>query len=258
MNVTELAGGLCGDLVRSVAQRGTRSFIVTNFRYPDGDSVNLYLESKGASEWLTDLGTTIFKYGTNGLELSDSRRQFIQAICNTYGLELEKTVFRKRLTVDRPGLDCLSFCEALSRISTLEYQKESRHKGSFFEQVDNLLKHRVEAVRKIERRWTDPLIDPNQSFPVDYRMNGTGTPRNLFYVATADKSNLVSAVCNFFKIKGVYVPTMSVIDPDLNLGKHHMDRLQLASTHLRFGVVGSEDAIVEFASERTEWCDDIS
>lgn len=249
MNTTDLAARLCGDMVRAVVHRGIRSYIITHFHYPDGESLNLYLESKGEAVWVSDLGTTIYKCHVGGLELNDSRRQFIQSICNTYDLEMEKNILRKRLVDTTLGTDCMVFCEALSRISTLEYQREPRPRPYLAEQIDGLLKRKVEPKRAIERKWTNKLIDPQESFPVDYRLNGTGKPRHIFQVASADKSNLVSAVCNFFKAKDVYVPTLSIVDPDLELGEHHLDRLQLASTHIRFGVSGNEDAIVKFALE---------
>jgi len=249
MNATDLATRLCKDMVRAVAQRGTRAYIITAFTYPDGESVNLYVENKDSGSWLSDLGTTFFKFNTGGLNLTSPRHQFIQAICNTYGVEIERATLRKQLRSDSATSDCLAFCEALSRISTLEYQRESRSRSNFPELVDGLLKRKVEPARPIDRGWTNPTIDLHKSFPVDYRINGVGEPRHLFHVASAEKSTLVSAVCNFFKAKNAYVPTMSVIDPDLNLGEHHLDRLQLASTQIRFGVIGSEDIIARFGLE---------
>ncbi len=249
MDASELVSRLCKDIVRAVATRGLRTYIVTNFHYPDGESVNLYLESKGDAHWLSDLGTTLFKCISGGVDLTTTRRQFIESICNMHELQLEQTTLRKRLRLENAGVDCVSFCEAISRISTLEYQRENRQRSYLPEQVESLLVRRVEPIRTIARRWTNPAIDLHESFPVDYRLNGRGEPRHIFHVASAEKSTLVSAVCNFFKAKDAYVPTLSIVDPDLELGEHYMDRLQLASTQIRFGVSGNEDPIVQFALE---------
>lgn len=247
MKAADLATRICKDLVRAVAQRGMRTYIVTAFTYPDGESVNLYVENTNGETWLSDLGTTIFKVNTCGLSLTLPRHHFIQAICNTYGLQMEDATLRKRLSPNNAASECVAFCEALTRISTLEYQRELRQRSYLPELVDSLLQRTVEPVRPIARAWTNPEIDLHQSFPVDYRINGKGaSPRHIFHVASAEKSTLVSAVCNFFKSKNAYVPTMSIVDPDLNLGEHFLDRLQLASTQIRFGVVGSEDIITRF------------
>src|SRR5688572_10402228 len=97
MDTTELASRHCRDMVRGVVRRGVRSYIITTFRYPDGESLNIYLESKGETNWLSDLGTTIYKCDVGGLELNDSRLRFIQSVCNTYDLQIEKTILRKKL-----------------------------------------------------------------------------------------------------------------------------------------------------------------
>src|SRR5580658_2508435 len=124
MTATDLAKRLCGDLVRRVAEWNNRSFIVTNFHYPDGDLVNLYLESDndiftGHSVFLTDLGTTLFKARENGVEVTSPRERTIEAICNSYGMEFRAGILKKKLSEENPGADCLTFCEAISRISCL-------------------------------------------------------------------------------------------------------------------------------------------
>ncbi len=248
--IADLATRLCGDMVRAVAKRGTREFIITRFSYPDGDLLNLYIESTTGNYWLSDLGITLSKFRINGIELTSSRSQFIQSICNVYGLELDRTILRKRIT-ESPNLDSLAFCEAIARISTLEYLKDVHKRSSLPDQLEHLLEKRVEPQRTILRKWYDKSVDFKNSHPVDFRINGPGQPRNIFHVAAPGKSNLVSAVCNYFKVKKVFVPTMAVIDPDVNLGPHFLDRLQLAVTHIRYGVAGGEDAIVRFALDES-------
>jgi hypothetical protein len=247
VDTNAFASRLCSDFVRRVAQRGQFTFIVTQFKYPDGDFVSLYLDQSGDSIRVSDRGDTMFKCRIKGVEITDARRKWIETICGIYDLRFEDSVFYKRVTMERAGVDCLLFCEAIAKISSLEYDVEARQRSLLPAQVESIIHMRVEPVRSVSRNWTDEKVDPKRSFTVDYRFNGTGAPRQMFHVASREKSTLIAAVSSFQRLQGIFVPTMSVVAQDLELGTHQLDRLQRASTEIKFGTTGNEDRIVDFA-----------
>lgn len=245
-DITEIASQLCRDFVRKVGRRGQRTFVVTNFKYPDGDFVNIYLERRGDGLCISDLGNTTFRFKISGVEMTESRANWVNAICKIHDVEYQDTVFNKRIQEDTLGTDFLKFCEAISKISTLEYDAEARQRSYLPIQLESLVSSRIEPVRPAYRNWTDSRFDFKNSYPVDYHFDETAGTKNVFHVASREKSTLVSAVSGFLKMNGIYPPTMAIVATDLNLGTHHLDRLQRAATEIRFGVSGNEDSIVDF------------
>lgn len=247
IDVSTIAGRLCGDLVLDVAQRGDRSFVVSSFRYPDGDYVLIYFDNYGERDFATDRGTTLFKCTVDRIAITDARNELITSICRRYGVELRDGELRKPLS-DNPGLDCLRFCEAITRVSNLQYET-AKDRSVLSDEVADFLEREVSPFRKIQRGWTDPQIDPDGDYPVDYRLNGVGQPRNIFYVGSGGKSTLVSAVSSFLRLNRLFVPTLAIVDPEIHLGRHHVGRLQRATTEIRFGLAGYEKDVIEFSLE---------
>jgi hypothetical protein len=244
-----IAARLCDDLVSEVALRHGREFIITTFRYPDGDSLNLYVEARGKETWVTDGGTTLYKFAVSGMRVTDARQHIIDVICRTYGLILgEDSRFSLQLDRKSPGESCRLFCEALTRVSTLRYDFLPRMQTALRTALESLLVERVRPVRRWTENWTDRLMDKKRLYPVDYRFNGVQPPRHVFRVATPYKAALVPAVVNFFRVNGQDVPTLSVIDPEANLGASHIQRVKSVSTEICFGI--EEERIVDFALAR--------
>jgi hypothetical protein len=248
ISVKTLATHLCHDVVDEVGIRHGIAFIVTSFRYPDGDSVNLYVDRRDGESWVTDLGTTHTKFALEGMRITEARQRVIDVVCRSYGVRQSELSLAARLDPASPSVGCLGLCEAITRISTLHYGIVSNERSDIHGAIESILKARVGHARKWTQDWTDPALDERQAFPVDFRMNGTGKPRHLFGVASRYKAALVSAVSHFFRAHDKYVPTMCVIDPAAKLGRHHIDRVQLAADEIVFGV--DEDRIAEFALSR--------
>ena len=247
MTTSELARQVCPDVVRRVSSRSGREFVVTTFRYADGDFVNVYLRLVHGRPCLSDEGNTDHKLRVAGVRLTENRSAMIEAICSLYEMTLDSGVFLKEVDLAQPASSLLAFCEGIVRVSNLEFGGETTQRSYFPEQVDMLIETRVKPVRGISRRWTNPELDPEGAYPVDYHMNTKGPTRHVFVVASTGKSTLVAAVSNFFRAHRIEVPSMAILDPDLELKGRPLERLRLALTELRFGVSGNEDSIVSFA-----------
>lgn len=242
--VDQLAKRLCADMVREVATRHGRSFIVTAFEYPDGDTVNLYLESRSGAHRITDAGTTRHKLLIDDREPSDARERQIRYICNSRGIDSAGGIFGRAVDLDRPGPDFVALCEAIVRISTIATSREEHRHSEFQAKLETLLMQRVASKRQWQSDWHDPEVDPKGVFRVDYHFNGKLPPRHLFRVSSPYKAAVVAAVSNLYEARGLRIPTMSVIDPDVKLGEIHIQRVSSASDKMVFGI--EEDRILDF------------
>jgi hypothetical protein len=247
MDVEALAKLLCRDFVLTVGRRHERQFVVTRFRYPDGDYVPLYVRQEGSRTVATDLGTTLFKCTVRRVAITDQRDAFIRSVCRRYGVEYEQGVLTTPITPESAGRNCLSLCEAITRVSNLQLESDTRDRSTLPAQIDRLFEQHVSPKRTVTRDWYHPDLDSNADYKVDYHLNGAGEARNVFFVGSSAKSTLVAAVNNFLKLHGAFAPTLTIVDPQVQLGKHYLNRLQRASTQIRFGLRGYEDDVVRFA-----------
>jgi hypothetical protein len=141
----------------------------------------------------------------------------------------------------------MALCEAITAVSSIFYHVDSPVRSSLPIAVDKILRKKVEPKRGIERQWTDRRNDPNGSFPVDFRMNGIGEPRNIFPVTSSSKSIMVVAVANFLRSHGIRGRSLAIIDKGADLGPRDVNRLQLTADEIMFGLEGHESKIVKFA-----------
>lgn len=235
-------------MVRRVAVRHARQFLVTNFRYPDGDFVTVYSEATLHGYRYTDIGETLSKLSRDDKHgTSDRVLSVVSAICSDFGIEIENDQLVFNYGPDTVGKNLLNYCQAIVQISGLDYLSQQRRQSTFPDQLDQLIHASVEPNRKVERNWTFDNYDPHRVYAVDYRMDGRGAPVNLFCVSSVVKSTLVAATANFLAAHNDDAKTMIVVDPQLALGPKNTERLQLSAQQIRFGINGNEDAIRDFA-----------
>ena len=252
MNVDggSVANMLCRDIVRSCGQRGDRQFLVTNFRYPDGDFINLYFYANEATGGMlvTDKGTTLFKCLVAGIGITTTRSSLIESICYRYGIkQSEDGELCKEFKRTDIGKESLRFCEGIVRISNLQFDNELRSRSVIYEDLSALLEREVSPHRSIHRHWFHPDFDPTHDYPVDFHINSRQEPRNIFFIGSAAKSNLTVLVSSFLRLNNLSFPTLAVVDPEVRLPKHNLSRLQRVSTEIRFGLRDYERDVVDFA-----------
>jgi len=249
MIAKRIAAKLCKDVVRRVVLAGNREYLTTSFRHPDGDFINVYVSDTGAGIRLSDQGAIRFKMRTNGMALTEGRQEFIDSIVADDELQQEGEVFFKTTSFANLSHDFIRFCEAMTRLSTFGFVEERRNRSAVPDQVELVMRTRIESQgRIVERNWSDPRIDPNGLHQVDYHVNTSGPPRNLFVVTTRERSATVSYTCLLYRSKGVEIPALAIIDPDGRVTGKSLDRLRASVDLLAFGVQGHEDDIVSFAT----------
>jgi hypothetical protein len=246
MLIEKIQSQLCADLLTDIDVAEGLAVAITSFMYPNGDSVNLYFEDHDGEFVVTDEGATVDFLRSQHIEMTSERKQLIRVMCGV-DVEFQSPRLVKRFDPAIAGPACMAFCETVTRVASIFYHSSGLSRSPLPMVVDDLLRKRVSQVRHIDRGWTYKRFDTKGSFPVDFRVNGLGPPRNIFSVTSASKSLLVTAVVHFLRSHGLDVPTMTIVDPDANLSPRYIDRLQLASTEIRFGVEKHHADIVAFA-----------
>lgn len=247
MLIEELKSRICRDLVFEINQSDELTYAITSFSYPDGDSVNLYFRDLGGEMEVSDEGTTIRFFRQQQVDLTLDRHAIIKSMCRAHDVEFQHPRLVKRFDISDAGVACLAFCEAVTSVSAIYYHSPAAKRSPLPVELGELLRKRVEPIRRVEHHWTSRRYDPKGSFPVEFHVNGMGPPRNIFSVTSHGKAVLVSAVVHFLKSHGIDSPTMSIVDPEAKLGPRDIDRLQLASTEIRFGIDKHHQDVVEFA-----------
>jgi len=250
MLIPALKRKLCRDLLVEVESTETGSVAVTSFSYPNGDSVNLYFTDLGDGVLgVSDEGATVSFLDRQGIELSAARRQIIKTMCRPYDVEFLTPILRRQFQIPDVGTASLALCEAITAVASIFYFVESPARSSLPVAVDRILRRKVENKRGVERDWIDRRHDPKGSFPVDFRMNGLGDPRNIFPVTSASKSLMVVAVGNFLRSHRIAGQSLAIIDKEAGLGPTDMNRLSLTVNRIVRGLDGNENEIVKFALE---------
>ena len=246
-NTSLISGRLCKDLVVTSSQRYGRSYIESSLSYPDGDSINVYIAKEVSGNLLvTDAGTTFFKLLASRHKRSESRDARAAAACACYSARIDEQVISTALSDENPTESVLRLAQASQQVFSIYSESERSTPSEFRVAVDDAMQRVVRPKRLYYTKWTDQALDPNGSFPVDYRLNGEGEHRNIFHISTPYKAALVSAISGFFQANDRFVPTLSIVNPESELGEHHYDRISLASTKIVWGVEDAE--IAEFAS----------
>jgi hypothetical protein len=245
MTVAQLKDNLCKDLIVGSFERHDRKFLVTRFTYPIGDSVNLYLIGDDGEQRITDLGTTHYFLKVANVEMdTEARMEFVKSVCAGFHIEIgPDLVLSKPISVPTAKEDVLGFCEAITRISALHYDQKARQFQSFATEVDTLIT-RVVPPGRFYKGWTDPAIDPDSNYLIDYHFNSLQPARNIFVVRGRLGAETAIGTMNFYLAKNRLDESMSVVAPELGLPRRVERKLEMTSRVI-FGM--DEKEISKFA-----------
>jgi hypothetical protein len=247
MVIEGLKSRLCRDFIVDVDEVAGRPVAITTLDYPNGDSINLYFDRRDEQYVVSDEGATVDFLRDQHIKLTDERRDTIDAMCEPHQVILEWPRIVLPFDPADVGPACLTLAQVASQIAAIHYHSNDNLRSPLPLTVNRILRERVEPVRGVERRWVAKRYDPKEAYPVDFRVNGVGKPRHIFSVTSARKAVLVSAVVHFLRSHGIDVPTMTIVDTEAKLSRPDVNRLQLASTELRFGIEKYHQDLADFA-----------
>jgi len=245
VRASTIANEICGDLIFSVSEWDGVDYLVTNFKYPNRDHVVLFNDSVDGIRF-SDRGITLSNLLGDGVQLTEARSELIHAICREHGAELRD----QRITKDASNGLSMAFidiCHAITRIADIAIYSSQRTPSLLASQIEEILLDRVIPNRTFSRDWHDESNDPNGHYTIDFRILGSSAGRNVFHISSRPKADRVTAVCQFYKARNSYAPTLAVVRPDLELGSHFEGRLMMSTTEILYGTVGHEQEIAEFA-----------
>ncbi len=119
--IIELSKAVSREIVVSVST--DYRYIAMGLYYPDGDSMNIHLIDSPRGPAISDDGLTAEKLYDRGICLAKGHQALLSYIKNRFGVELNGPLLVKQVSIDNIGCDCLDFCEAISFLSALAYQK---------------------------------------------------------------------------------------------------------------------------------------
>lgn len=126
MTIKELFEALPRYIALNLYEKDDRAFISTCFLYPNGDRVAVYFEefmrSHGAYIALSDKGTTFYNFAVEGLKETPRRTDVIKGVCALHGLQEPGEELKIESTDDSVVRDFISLCQAICKISTLQYE----------------------------------------------------------------------------------------------------------------------------------------
>ena len=124
--ISSFLDALCSSLVVDAVSIRERHFIVTPFRYPDGDFISIYLTSHVNKQRLSDFGATFERFELDGIDGNTKwRRSLIETVCALNGVSHDGHEFSKEVADSDPNEVVISLCDAIARISNIQYEQST-------------------------------------------------------------------------------------------------------------------------------------
>lgn len=173
--------------------------ISTPFNYPDGDDIELYIETYNDSIILSDLSETYRYLLTYSMEISNSkkRKSTIENIVQTHNIRFKNGTFYVIIKNTENLLEALiNLSQAVIRVSDLVYNLRVNSIGYFREEVVDLLE-----ANNIEYETNyiikTPTTESNYTF--DFAVESKRGIINLMNLATTNKNGKKPPIDTFVK-----------------------------------------------------------
>jgi len=151
-NPCEVIGTHLGELFECT-RNGRFTRIRTPYLYPDGDYIDLFVESSGGAVTVSDLAETTrwLRMQTVTQRRSPKQRQMIDDICLTHGVEFFKGALQTRHRPDESFGACVTrVAQAALRVSDLWFTFRTRAFESIGDEVADVLREREIAFERGE------------------------------------------------------------------------------------------------------------
>lgn len=178
-------------------QKGVDRYVVsTPFTFEDGDHLKIILKHEGDDPILTDEGHTFMhlSYYLNENEISTGTREKIISNAISMGfLENREGELIIKIKNNQYGDSLFSFIQSLIKISDITYLSKEKVATTFLEDLRSFVFENVVSSHIIEN-WSDPALDKNRRYIVDYRVNGLEKPL-FIYGLTNDVKVQDATIC---------------------------------------------------------------
>jgi hypothetical protein len=178
------------------AEGPDRFRVLTPFRFEDGDHFGIVLKRDGDGWILTDEAHTMMhlSYWLEEKDFETGNRQaIVQGSLSGFSVEDRDGEFIIPITDERYGDALFNFVQALSKVTDVSFLSRERVRSTFLEDLRSFLQSQVPPGR-LSFDWTDPMHDPRERYPVDFRINQM--PRPLFIYALPTDGKVKDATIN--------------------------------------------------------------
>ena len=218
---------LCED-IRLCERPDGELMLSTHFEFPDGDRFPIHVAATGiGGVRLSDRGHTIMHISYDhdiDSFLEGTRRQLLERLVEEAGVSWDNGEFSLDTPVEKLPEAIFRFGQTLTKIYDLTFLSRSRIQSTFYDDLADLLKGLIDE----DRMQVDYLLEeiPNpEAYPVDYRIEGSGTPLFLYGVLNRDKARLTTIMLSHFHRHQVSFESLLIFEDQSEIPRSDLARL---------------------------------
>ena len=237
--------------VRLEADGRSRYRVYTPFHFNDGDHLVMVLRQKNG-HWSSPMkGIPICTSLTNSTRraytrVRDSRSSPIPLTRSP--LKMSREELRAEITDERYGETLFDFVQAILRISDVTYLSRERVKSTFMEDFRAFISERVPEHRRTFD-WHHPQYDPEETYPVDCRINGMSRPLFVFALANDNKTQVATIALHQFERWGLEFRSLSIFENQEEISRKVLSAISNVSEKQFSNLYGNRDRIGRFLVE---------
>jgi Domain of unknown function DUF1828 len=218
--------------------------VATPFVFPDGDAYSLYLQQlPSGGIRISDAGSTMMhlSYENDIDKFRDGTRgRLLQQILAESDLTEDDGEFFVETSAGDLGSNVFRFGQALTRIHDLSFLNRLRSESTFYEDLRETLRS-ILGVERLHESHVVPEVPRAADYPVDYSIDGAGSPLYLFGVPNRDKARLATIVLQHLIAAGKDFNSMIVFQNMSDLPRADVSRLTNAANDQVDSLDAAED-----------------
>ena len=225
----------------------------TPFRHDDGDHLAIVLKYE-ADRWvLTDNGNTYmhltYDLDENSLH-TGTRQQLISNTLSAFSAEDSEGELHVTIKDGQFGNALYDFIQAILRISDVTYLSRERVQSTFMADFREFIEEKVDVSRR-EFNWHHPTNDPEASYSVDCRLNGSDSEDPLFiFVLTNDtKTRDATISLHQYEKWQLKFRSLSIFENQEQINRKVLARYSDVSEKQYSSLVPNRDRIAKFLRE---------